>query len=275
MTILKRFFYESKTLIFSFFGFRALLKALILRDIQARYRGSVLGVLWSLLTPLVQLATYYFVFGILFQSRWGQEDDRPIFFILNLFCGLIPFTFFSEVISKSPEMILRSPNYVKRIAFPVHLLSAVAVGSCLFHAVISLGLLLIGILFGMPDIGWHLLWLPVIWLPFLLFTLALSVFVAGVGVFLRDLGHMVGLGLNILFFLTPIFYPVQLVPHSLSWLLLMNPVACVVMQMRTTGLLNQPLDARMWGFQFLGSLIFFIVVAAWFRLISRRFADVL
>ena len=252
-----------------------MLWALVRRDIQARYRGSVLGVFWSLLTPMVQLATYYFVFGVLFQSRWGTDDDRPIFFILNLFCGLIPFTFFSEVISRSPEMILRSPNYVKRIAFPVHLLSAVSVGSCLFHATISLALLILGIVIGIPHFGWNLLWLPVIWLPFLLFTLALSIFVSGVGVFLRDLGHIVGLALNILFFLTPIFYPVHIVPHSLSWVLLMNPVACVVMQMRNTGVLNLPLDVRMWGFQMLGSVIFFVMVAAWFRLISRRFADVL
>jgi len=223
---------------------------------------------------MVQLATYYFVFGVLFKSRWGDQDDRPIFFILNLFCGLIPFTFFSEVISRSPEMILRSTNYVKRIAFPVHLLSGVAVGTSLFHGGISLALLLTGIVFGMPTVGLNLLWLPVIWLPFLLFTLALSIFVAGVGVFLRDLGHVVGLALNILFFLTPIFYPVSIVPHSLSWVLLMNPVACVVMQMRNTGLMNMPLDVRMWGLQLAGSVVFFIVVAAWFRLISRRFADV-
>ena len=262
-------------LITSYLQHKELLLALIKREIAARYRGSALGLMWSLITPLALLATYTLVFGYFFQMRWGPDHDGPSYFVIMLFCGLIPYNFFNEVISRSPELIFRSPNYVKRIAFPVHLLSAVQVGASLFHALIGMAILLLGIVVTQGGLPWTLLYLPMIWIPFLLFTLSMSLLVSATGVFIRDLSHGVGLVLTIMFFLTPIIYPAAFIPEAWRWMLWLNPVACAVLQIRETCVQGMDLNMRMWMFQIVGSVSFFVVVTGWFRYVSRRFADVM
>lgn len=259
----------------SFAIHRGLLLALIRREIAARYRGSALGILWSFITPLALLATYTLVFGYFFRMRWSAEHDGPAYFVVMLFCGQIPFNFFSEVISRSPELILRSPNYVKRIAFPVQLLPAVMVGASFFHALIAMGLLLAMIVAVIGTLPWTALYLPMIWLPLVLFTLSLSLLISAVGIFIRDLAHGVGLFLSILFFLTPIIYPAAFIPEPWRFMLWLNPVACAVLQIRETCVEGMPLNLRMWMYQMAGSAGLLWLVSAWFRVISRRFADVM
>ncbi len=254
---------------------RGLLLALVKREVAARYRGSALGFIWSLLTPLALLATYTLVFGYFFNMKWNPEHDGPGYFVVMLFCGLIPFNFFSEVMSRSPELILRSPNYVKRIAFPVQLLPAVVIGASFFHAMIATGLLLTLIAIVVGGLPVTALYLPLVWIPLLIVTLALSLLVSASGIFIRDLTHGVGLVLSVLFFLTPIIYPAGFIPEPWRWMLWLNPVACAVLQIRETCVEGIPLNFRMWGYQMAGSLVLFGLVAGWFKVVSRRFADVM
>ncbi len=259
----------------SFVTHRGLLLALIRREIAARYRGSALGILWSFITPLALLATYTLVFGYFFRMRWSAEHDGPGYFVVMLFCGQIPFNFFSEVVSRSPELILRSPNYVKRIAFPVQLLPAVMLGASLFHALIAIGLLIGMIVLVIGSLPVTALFLPMIIFPLLLFTLSISLLVSAAGIFIRDLTHGVGLVLTVLFFLTPIIYPAAFIPETWRIILWLNPIACTVLQIRETCVEGIPLNLRMWTYQMVGSGGLLWLVAGWFRVVSRRFADVM
>ncbi|MEX2607380.1 MAG: ABC transporter permease [Kiritimatiellia bacterium] len=267
--------YSTLGFVYSFYQLRHLWATLTHREILSRYRGSMLGILWSLITPLILIATYTLVFVFFFKNTWSQDHTQPGYFVIMLFCGLIPFNLFSEVISRSPSIILSFPNYVKRIAFPVHLLPAVLIGSSLFHMIMALFILFPGIFYLTGRIPPTAAYLPLIWVPFVIFTLSLSLALAAVGVFIRDLNHGVGLVLNILFFLSPIIYPATLVPERWRLLLWLNPIACAVIQIRETCVVGQPLDWVIWSGQMIGSILFLILVAAWYHRISRRFADVM
>jgi lipopolysaccharide transport system permease protein len=254
---------------------RQLAKALIRREIQTRYRGSVLGMLWSILSPLVLLLTYTLVFSVFFHNKWGEGLDWPGSFTVMLFCGMIPFNFFSDVISRSPTLIIGSPNYVKRVSFPVELLPIVSTAAALFNAAISTCLLLVAILLLKGSWPVTLPAMALIWMPLIVFTVAVSLVLAAASVFLRDLQHTVGLLLNVLFFLTPVFYPETLIPVKLRFLLYINPMAYVAVHSRRIAALGiWPNMPNLAVFTALCLLLLWIA-AAWFASVRRRFADVL
>ena len=204
------------------------------REIVGPYKGAALGLWWSVLLPLLMLAIYTFIFSNVFQARWGGDftGSGRMNFAANLFAGLIVFNFFSECLRKAPRLITANPNFIKKIIFPVEILGAVTVGAACFNASIS-----VLILIGFQLITHHALpltiaWLPVIWLPLLLITMALTWAISAIGVFLRDIDQAIGVGLNVLMFLSPIFYPATALPRSLQKVLLLNPIASVIEQTR-------------------------------------------
>lgn len=201
------------------------------REILGRYRGSLQGIGWSFINPLAMLAVYTFVFSQVFKARWGGlEQAGPLGFAVNLFAGLIVFNLFSECVSRAPGQVLANPNYVKKVIFPLEVLGSVAVGSASFHAVTSLIILIVFELIAFRQLPITLLWLPVIWMPLLLVSLACTWILSSAGVFLRDIGQLVGVGLNMLMFLSPIFFPVTALPARWQPLLGLNPLAQVIEQ---------------------------------------------
>lgn len=263
------------TMVYVWLKNHELLTRMIWRDVLERYRGSLLGLLWSFINPMVVLATYSFVFSVFFKMEAKLPDGRPFPFFIMLFCGLIPFQFFSEVISKSPAIILSAPNFVKRIAFPLELLPLASIGSALFHAGITMTLLLVATLIFLGGIPLTALWLPLVLLPLIIFTLGLSFLLSAAGVFIRDLGHTVGLLLNILFFMTPIVYPETMIPQKYHWIIFVNPVAYAVSNLRKTCLYGEPIILSSWLLFFAASMLFLLLAGAWFQSIRRRFADVI
>jgi lipopolysaccharide transport system permease protein len=151
---------------------------------------------------------------------------------VNLFAGLIVFNLFSECVSRAPSLIVANPNYVKKVIFPLEVLGSVAVGSAGFHALTSLVILLVFELIAFQRLPLTLLWLPVVWLPLLLGSLACTWILSASGVFLRDIGQLIGVGLNMLMFLSPIFFPVSALPARWQPLLGLNPLAQVIEQTR-------------------------------------------
>lgn len=254
---------------------RALLFQMIRRDVLLRYKGSLFGLLWSFINPIVLLATYSFVFSLFFKMQATLPDGEPYPFFIALFCGLIPFQFFSEVMSRSPSLILGSPNFVKRIAFPLELIPLSAVGSALFHAGVTMGLLLLAIQVFMGGLPLTALWLPLVWLPLIIFTYGLALFMAAAGVFARDLVHSVGLALNILFFLTPIVYMETMIPKPFQWILFVNPVAYAVSNLRKTCVYGESILLGSWALFLLCSVLVVFLVGGWFQAIRKRFADVM
>jgi len=221
------------------------------------------------------LIIYTFVFGFVFKARWGQGTTDKYEFALVLFAGLIVFNLFSECISRAPGLILANVNYVKKVIFPLEILPWVVLGSALFHAGISLGVLLIFLTLLGHDFFWSMLWLPVVLLPFLLLIMGLSWLLASIGVFIRDVGQVVGMALTVLMFMSPIFYPLSALPETISQYLFLNPLTFVVEQVR---------NILLWGQQpnwsYLGIYSFISIVIAWLGLLffektRKGFADVL
>ena len=203
------------------------------REVLGRYRGSALGIGWSFITPLAMLAVYTFVFSQVFKARWGGlEQAGPLGFAVNLFAGLIVFNLFSECVSRAPSLIVANPNYVKKVIFPLEVLGSVAVGSAGFHATTSLIILIMFELVAFHRLPVTLLLLPLVWLPLLLGSLACTWLLSAAGVFLRDIGQLIGVALNMLLFLSPIFFPVSALPARWQPILALNPLAPIIEETR-------------------------------------------
>ncbi len=277
--------YENRSEIFHWDGFfqvvrtwfanRELIGALARREVLERYRGSILGMTWSFVNPLILMLIYTVVFSVVQRMQWIQTRAGFGDFAIMVYSGLIAFNFFSEMMAKSVRVIVNSPNYVKRIAFPVEILPCVLAGGALFHAAASWIILLAGTWLMTGTLHATALLLPVVWIPLVVCALAISLFLSAVGVFIRDTEYIVGLALSILFFLTPIFYSTDRVPQALQWILFINPVAYASENTRKVCILGL---APNWGswLALLGvGLLFLAVFAGWFRVIKKRFPDVL
>lgn len=261
-------------LLTSFTRNSGLILQLTQREIAARYRGSVLGVAWSFVTPMLMLAIYTFVFSVVFQTRWHTSLDNRFEFALVLFAGLIVFYLFSECIGRAPSLLLENTSYIKRIVFPLEALAWVVVLSALFNTLISFGILLAAyvIVVGLPPLT--LLWLPVVLAPLVLLTLGLVWFFASTGLYIRDVRQFVGIILPVLMFASPLFYPVSALPESFRGYMRFNPLAAAMEQVRDVTLFGNHPDL-LWLTLSLGlSLVIAWAGLAWFLVTKRGFADV-
>jgi len=248
------------------------LRQLIKRDVLLRYRGAYFGVAWIFLNPLIMLAIFTFVFGQIFQSRWlDQGSTLP--FVLNVYCGLIVFNIFSETVSRSPNAVRGYPSYVKKIIFPVHLLPLVPLGSALFHAAFNVLLLLMALAW-LSEVHVSLFALPVLLLPLLLFSVGLAWFLAAWGVFIKDMTQIVPVFVQMLLFLSPVFYPAQAVPPSLQWLYRFNPLGAVIEAVRAVAS-GQTVPWAAWGASLGVAAVACLVGYLFFQHSRDEFADVL
>lgn len=257
---------------------RTLIFQLTKREIISRYRGSFLGILWTIINPILMLAVYTFVFGFVFKVRLDQNsslESDQFSFTLLLFSGLIVYNIFSDCLSRSPGLILANINYVKKIIFPLEILPWVNLGATLFHAAISLTILLIALLLINHSIHWTVILMPVILAPFLLLSIGISWFLAATGVFVRDIGQFIGLALTMLLFLSPVFYPATALPESLRDYLFLNPLSFIIEQLRAVALYGQLPDWRGLAIYTLIGLLFAQIGFWWFEKTRKGFADVL
>jgi lipopolysaccharide transport system permease protein len=240
-----------------------------------KYRGSILGFLWSFLTPLVLLAIYTAVFGLVFRATWPGGQGGMGEFAVMIFCGLIPFNFYNETLSKASQVIVSSPNYVKRIAFPTEVLPLVMMLSAFVHAVINMLVLLLAAALLLGHLPWTVIFLPLIWLPIVISAAACALLVASVGVFLRDVGHLIGVAFSALLFASPILYPASQIPQRLHFLLFVNPIAFGAANFRKTLVMGQMPQWSSWVAFTCASFLFLVLAAGYFERIRRRFADVI
>ncbi len=257
-------------------SYRDLIRQLTWREVVGRYKGSFIGLGWSFIQPVIMLGVYTFVFSVIFKARWGVEagEDKAAF-ALALFMGLITFSIFSEVANSAPSLVLGNVNYVKKVVFPLEILPLVRLFSALINALFSLAVLFGGVLIINHFIYPTALLLPLIWLPMMMFTLGCGYFLASLGVFVRDIGTVIGVLTTMLFFLTPIFYPVRAVPEQFHFLYRMNPLALFVEDARRVVLWGLSPD---WTWFFVGmalSCAVMILGFLWFMKSKKAFADVI
>ncbi|MCB0329926.1 MAG: ABC transporter permease [Bdellovibrionales bacterium] len=201
---------------------------LVKRDIEMRYKGSLLGLLWVFIQPLMMLSVYTFVFSVVFEAKWHTDVSNRGEFAIILFAGLIIFSIFSECVNRSPMLITGQVSYVKRVVFPLETLSWVALCSCLFHAAMSLIILVVAALFSGMTLPLTFFMLPIILLPLAFLTLGISWFLASLGVYVRDVQHIVSVLTTILLFLSPIFYPLSSVPEKFHFILKLSPLTYLI-----------------------------------------------
>lgn len=260
----------------SFWRNRQLIRNLIQRDVLGRYKGSMLGIFWSLVTPVFMLAVYTFVFSVVFKSRWGSEGEGSrTEFALVLFAGLIIFNLFAECIGRAPGLILANVNYVKKVIFPLEILPWVSLGSALFHFLISLGVWVVAylIFFGLPH--WQVILMPFVLLPLVFLIMGLSWALASLGVYLRDVGQIIGLFITVLMFLSPIFYPATALPPAYQSLLFFNPLTLPIEMARDLIYWGRIPNLNFWALYSVGALVCSILGFAWFQKTRKGFADVL
>jgi lipopolysaccharide transport system permease protein len=255
---------------------KGLIRNLVHREVVGRYKGSMLGIFWSLATPIFMLAVYTFVFSVVFKARWGAGgSDSKTEFALVLFAGLMIFNLFSECVGGAPGLVLANVNYVKKVIFPLEVLPWVRMGSALFHFAVSLFVWLVAylVLFGIPH--WQAVLLPIVVLPFVLFVMGLSWALSSLGVYLRDVGQIIGLVITVLMFLTPIFYPASSLPPAYQPLMFLNPLTPPVEMARDLLYWGRFPDVTLLMLYSAGSLICAALGFAWFQKTRKGFADVL
>lgn len=258
----------------SLYANRSLLRSLVIRDIESRYRGTLLGFMWAIVYPLMMLSVYAFVFAGVFKARWGGSGDMKDF-VLMLYCGLIVHAIVSETLSRSPSAILLNPSYVKKVVFPLELLPISHLASALFNAVIGLLLLCVFLLVQHHAIPYSAAYVPLVLLPLLLLTAGLAWLLAALGVFFRDIGQMIGVAMSVLMFLSPVFYPASAVPAMAQQLLYLNPLTFPMEELRAVLILGQQPDWWHWAVYF-GVAMVVALSGMWlFQKARPAFADVI
>lgn len=253
---------------------RTLIARLGIREVQSRYRGTVLGLAWALGVPLATLAVYLFVFGNVFSAKWDGGSGSKAEYALILFTGLIAFNLIAECANRAPGLMLENAGYIKRVVFPLEVLPWVCLGAALFHAALS-GVVLLGCYYaflGSPPLS--ALFLPLAILPLVFWSLGLLWFFSSLGVYLRDLRPLVHVATTLLLFLCPVLYPVSAVKGGARILLWLNPLTYVLEDLRQILFLGK---APPWPSS-LASLSLSLVAAwlgyCWFMKTKTGFADV-
>jgi len=258
------------------FRFHSLIAQFVRRDVLGRYRGSLLGLGWSFLTPLLMLGVYSFVFVGVFKARWpGIEQGDGVFFAIRVFCGLVVFNFVAEILSRSPTVITEQPNLVKKVVFPLDALPVVTVGSALFHFLLSMLVLLVGVVAVQGFVPLTALALPLVFLPLLVQMLGLGWFLAGLGVYVRDIGPVMGMVSSLLMFLSPVFYALTAVAEPMRGVMLWLPTTPVIENFRRLLFDGLWPDWQALALHALIALLTVILGALFFGASRRGFADVL
>lgn len=254
---------------------RSLTVELARRDILGRYRGASFGLLWSLISPFLMLLIYTFAFGTVMGGRWPAVASGDTSFSIVLFAALIVHGFFSECLVKSPTLVTANPNFVKRVIFPIDILPWPMVLSALFHTGSTLVVFLVMRLVLDGEIAWTTFYFPLVMLPLVVLCLAMSWFLAALGVYLRDITQITPMLSMAMLFLSTAMMPIETVPEAYRWVFALNPLSFIIDQAREVLLWGGAVD---WvGLAaYLGVAIVLLYASRYFFATTRRgFADVL
>jgi len=245
------------------------------RAILGRYRGTVLGLLWSLITPLLLLAVYTFVFGTILQVRWVSQSGGNAEFAAILFSGMLVHGILAECLTQASTLIVSNPQYVKKVVFPLEALPWVTVISAFFQGVISTGILLAYLFFVQGSIPWTAVLFPIPLFVLAFVCIAVGWLISATAVYLKDIAQMMGLLSTVLFFMAPILYPKTALPAEFQILLYLNPLTYIIEQFRAVVLWGELPNWNGLGLYGVASVVVAWISLAWFQKTRRGFADVL
>ncbi len=224
--------------------YRALIQTLVVRDLKARYRGSVLGFFWSFFNPALLLFIYTFVFTKVLPSS-HPPDMEP--FALFMFCGILPWTWFSSSLLESSNTLIAGGNLIKKVLFPAEVLPIVTVLANMVHFFLGLPILAAFVIYYQRPVDpVELLWFPVIVLVQLVLTTGLAMFLSALTVHFRDLKDLLGNILTLWFFATPIIYSIEMAPRDMQWWLDLNPMTHLMRSYQEVLFFEGPLGHQKW-----------------------------
>jgi lipopolysaccharide transport system permease protein len=253
---------------------RRLIRQLAQRDLAARYKGSFLGLFWAVITPLVMLSIYAFVFTVVFKAKWSADASKTDY-AFNIFAGMIVFNAFAEVMQRAPALVTSNASYVKKVVFPLDVLPVVTLYVALVQVAISLGVLLAAWVIFHHSLSSTIWLFPLALLPMCLLGLGVSWFLASLGVFIRDVTHPVLILVQALSLLSGVFYNVANLSMKLQTVLKLNPLVVILEDSRRTLLLSQYPHWTGWFVVTGGSLVVMLLGFWWFQQTRKAFADVL
>jgi len=253
---------------------RNLIALMVKRDSFGKYKGSLLGVLWPMINPIGHLILYTFLFCVILKVKLGGNGSTSNF-ALYLMAGLLPWGAFSEAVSRSSVCILERPNYVKRVIFPLQVLPVITVLSTLVTEAMAFIILIAGVVLFTHQIHPTLLFAPLICLSQLMLTTGICWLLASLGVYVRDIRHMMALILAAWMYATPIVYPATALPANFKFLLWINPMAGIVLDYRRVVLEGLPPDWYHYGSYTVVAVVAFIAGFKFFEKTKKSFADVM
>jgi lipopolysaccharide transport system permease protein len=254
---------------------RSLIAELTRREIHGRYRGANFGLLWAIISPFLMLAVYAMAFGSILKSRWPQASEGGRSFTLILFVGLIIHGFFAECISRSPQLVVGNPNYVKRVVFPLEILPWPMILSALFHLFANLLAFIILQLVIDHQFPWQIVLFPLTILPIVILSLGVAWWLAALGVYFRDIGQVTGVLVTALLFTSTAIMPMSAVSPNIRWVFVLNPLTFIIDQSRAVALWGQAPDWMGLGLYAGVALIFSCLGYMVFDAARKGFADVI
>jgi lipopolysaccharide transport system permease protein len=267
------------TIFASVWSNRQLISQLTKREVVGRYRGSIMGFAWSFLNPILMLAVYTLFFTVVFKARWGDGvavgEKNHADFAIVLFAGLIVHGLFAECLNRAPGLIIQNVNYVKKVVFPLEILPWVTAISALFHAGISLMVLLSAQLIISHSLPWTAILFPLVIAPFVFIILGLAWFLSAFGVYVRDSVHVIGMLTSVMLFMSPVFYPVSSLPTPIQPWLMLNPLTFIIEQARNVLIYTKQPDWQGLVVYLIISLVVAWLGFWWFQKARKGFADVL
>ena len=250
-------------------AYRELLSVLTMRDIKVRYKQTVLGAAWAVIRPFLTMVIFSVVFGQL-ANMPSDGYPYPVF----VYAALLPWTFFAGAISTSGQSLIGSSNLVSKVYFPRLIIPLSSVGAGLIDLLISTGILLLLMLWYGVGWTWHLLAVPLLLLAVVFAALGVGTLLSALTVSYRDFTHLTPFLVQIWMYVTPVIFPVTLVPERWQWLLYLNPMTGLVEGFRSA-FLGKPFDPAGLGISCVITIALLIVGVLYFEKVERRFADVI
>lgn len=248
------------------YNYRELLKTNVKKEIRGKYKNSFLGVLWSFLNPLLQIVVYAIVFQMILKN---PQEDYAIF----ICCGLIPWTFFSSAITRSAFTMVENGNILKKVYFPREILPISIVTSEAVNFLISTIIIIAFVIFGGLGISKYVVFYPLVLLAQYLLLIAISFIISSISVYIRDLQHLIGVALQLLFYATPIVYSADTIPSEFQWVLNINPMTYIINAYRDIFYNQQMIELSPLIILIVASIILCVIGYLIFNKLQKGFAE--
>jgi len=253
------------------YEYRELLFNWALRELKVRYKQTLLGAAWAIIQPFIMMVVFTIVF-----SKFGKiPSEKGVPYPIFSYCALLPWTFFSNSLSFATQSIISNSNLVRKIYFPREIFPLAAITACLVDFGVASTIFVGMMVYYHISVSSTIVFLPMILLLQIIFTATVALVTSAVTVFYRDIRFVVPLGVRIWMYLTPVIYPLSMVPEKYRTLVMLNPMAGIIDGYRKIILMGQLPDFSSLAYTAAISLVLFLVSYAWFKRAEMVFADVI